>query len=169
MIFVRSWPALPTKGSPCRSSSAPGASPTNSQFCIQTPNAKNDIGPRRRKVGAFHAGQGALAQFLERRRFFLRKCARQLPVRQGHGRDKLETVASGCLGRIGDLKGIDGAALDGRDGMETRRRNLPGRTFQSAARFRGRAEQSAHRELAAIANDQWSRRGVPDSCRTSNP
>ena len=29
MIFVRSCPAGPTKGSPCSSSSAPGASPTN--------------------------------------------------------------------------------------------------------------------------------------------
>ncbi len=29
MIFVSNWPAKPTKGSPSRSSSAPGASPTN--------------------------------------------------------------------------------------------------------------------------------------------
>src|SRR5437867_9274604 len=29
MIFVKSCPALPTNGSPCSSSSAPGASPTN--------------------------------------------------------------------------------------------------------------------------------------------
>src|ERR1700740_2568793 len=29
MIFVSSCPALPTNGSPCSSSSAPGASPTN--------------------------------------------------------------------------------------------------------------------------------------------
>ncbi len=29
MIFVRSWPALPTKGRPWISSSRPGASPTN--------------------------------------------------------------------------------------------------------------------------------------------
>jgi len=28
IILVRSWPALPTKGSPCSSSSAPGPSPT---------------------------------------------------------------------------------------------------------------------------------------------
>src|SRR5882724_2394139 len=29
MILVSNWPALPTNGSPCSSSSAPGASPTN--------------------------------------------------------------------------------------------------------------------------------------------
>src|ERR1044071_4193259 len=29
MIFVSNCPALPTNGSPCKSSSAPGASPTN--------------------------------------------------------------------------------------------------------------------------------------------
>src|SRR5438552_2038432 len=40
MIRVRSWPALPTNGSPCASSSAPGASPTNiSGECMSpTPN-----------------------------------------------------------------------------------------------------------------------------------
>src|SRR3569833_2394973 len=29
MILVSNWPALPTNGSPCAPSSAPGASPTN--------------------------------------------------------------------------------------------------------------------------------------------
>src|SRR5439155_16131616 len=40
MIFVRSCPALPTNGSPCSSSSAPGASPTNisGESIAPTPN-----------------------------------------------------------------------------------------------------------------------------------
>ena len=40
MIFVSSWPARPTNGSPCRSSSSPGASPTNiNRACgLPTPN-----------------------------------------------------------------------------------------------------------------------------------
>ena len=40
MIFVSNWPALPTNGSPCSSSSAPGASPMNmsSALMFPTPN-----------------------------------------------------------------------------------------------------------------------------------
>src|SRR3954471_18240799 len=40
MIFVSNCPALPTNGSPCKSSSAPGASPTNisSASKLPTPN-----------------------------------------------------------------------------------------------------------------------------------
>src|SRR6185436_6849439 len=40
MIFVNSCPAAPTNGSPCASSSAPGASPTNisDAFVSPTPN-----------------------------------------------------------------------------------------------------------------------------------
>src|SRR5206468_1405011 len=40
MIFVSNWPALPTNGSPCTSSSAPGASPTNinGELISPTPN-----------------------------------------------------------------------------------------------------------------------------------
>ncbi len=40
MIFVRSWPARPTKARPCSSSSRPGASPTNmsSAFGLPWPN-----------------------------------------------------------------------------------------------------------------------------------
>src|SRR5687767_12606785 len=37
MIFVRSWPAAPTNGSPCASSSAPGASPTNIIAALMSP------------------------------------------------------------------------------------------------------------------------------------
>ena len=40
MIFVSNWPALPTNGSPCSSSSAPGASPMNMSCAsmLPTPN-----------------------------------------------------------------------------------------------------------------------------------
>src|SRR5216117_1389781 len=40
MILVSNWPALPTNGSPCSSSSAPGASPTNinGESTLPTPN-----------------------------------------------------------------------------------------------------------------------------------
>ena len=40
MILVSNWPALPTNGSPCSSSSAPGASPTNMSCAsmLPTPN-----------------------------------------------------------------------------------------------------------------------------------
>src|SRR5262245_34700549 len=37
MILVRSWPAAPTNGSPCLSSSAPGASPTNINAALISP------------------------------------------------------------------------------------------------------------------------------------
>src|SRR5215207_322784 len=40
MIFVSNWPALPTKGSPARSSSAPGASPTNINSASGLPTPK---------------------------------------------------------------------------------------------------------------------------------
>ena len=40
MIFVRSWPARPTNGSPCASSSAPGASPTNINSARGLPTPK---------------------------------------------------------------------------------------------------------------------------------
>src|SRR5580692_4879358 len=40
MIFVSNWPALPTNGSPCSSSSAPGASPTNINCASMLPTPK---------------------------------------------------------------------------------------------------------------------------------
>ena len=40
MIFVSSCPALPTNGSPCRSSSSPGASPTNINSASGLPTPK---------------------------------------------------------------------------------------------------------------------------------
>src|SRR5450756_2905743 len=40
IIFVRSCPARPTNGTPCASSSAPGASPTNMIRAAGDPSAK---------------------------------------------------------------------------------------------------------------------------------
>src|SRR5580700_6627513 len=40
MILVSNWPALPTNGSPCWSSSAPGASPTNMSDASGLPTPK---------------------------------------------------------------------------------------------------------------------------------
>src|SRR6185295_15293205 len=40
IIFVSSWPAAPTKGSPVRSSSAPGASPTKTSGASGLPTPK---------------------------------------------------------------------------------------------------------------------------------
>ena len=40
MILVSNWPALPTNGSPCRSSSAPGASPMNTSRALTLPTPK---------------------------------------------------------------------------------------------------------------------------------
>ena len=40
IISVRSWPARPTNGSPSRSSSAPGASPTNMSRAVAAPVPK---------------------------------------------------------------------------------------------------------------------------------
>ena len=40
IIFVRSFPALPTKGSPCSSSSLPGPSPTNTSLAFGLPSPK---------------------------------------------------------------------------------------------------------------------------------
>ncbi len=40
IMRVRSWPARPTNGTPCASSSAPGASPMNMIFASGEPSAK---------------------------------------------------------------------------------------------------------------------------------
>src|SRR6185436_43970 len=40
IIRVRNWPAAPTNGSPCASSSAPGASPTNMSCELMSPTPK---------------------------------------------------------------------------------------------------------------------------------
>ena len=43
MIFVSSWPARPTNGSPWMSSSAPGASPTNIRSAFGIADAEDDL------------------------------------------------------------------------------------------------------------------------------
>src|SRR6185503_14727417 len=47
IIFVSNWPAGPTNGSPCTSSSAPGASPTNIIFASRLPTPTTTFLPRR--------------------------------------------------------------------------------------------------------------------------
>ena len=46
MIRVRGWPAAPTNGSPCLSSSAPGASPTNISGESTSPTPKSHAAAR---------------------------------------------------------------------------------------------------------------------------
>ena len=46
------WPARPTKGSPWRSSSAPGASPTISHCRLRVADAEHGLGPRRAQAGS---------------------------------------------------------------------------------------------------------------------
>src|SRR5262245_1100141 len=61
MILLSNWPALPTKGSPCRSSSAPGASPTKTILAcgLPTPNTVcvrvDDNSPQRVQLRTFSA------------------------------------------------------------------------------------------------------------------
>ena len=43
IIFVSSWPARPTNGTPCSSSSAPGASPTNISSAVGSADAEHDL------------------------------------------------------------------------------------------------------------------------------
>ncbi len=51
IILVSNWPAKPTKGSPCRSSSAPGASPTNINSASGFPTPKTTGGRVRASTG----------------------------------------------------------------------------------------------------------------------
>ena len=68
MIFVSNCPALPTNGSPCSSSSAPGASPTNINGESMLPDAKHHVLARRRQVRALDARHRPRPQFRKRRR-----------------------------------------------------------------------------------------------------
>ena len=52
MIRVSSCPALPTNGSPCRSSSAPGASPTEGHVRVDRTDAEDGLRARREHVRA---------------------------------------------------------------------------------------------------------------------
>ena len=54
IILVRSWPARPTKGSPCRSSSSPGPSPMNMSGPRDCRRQKRHVPPCG-QMGAFHA------------------------------------------------------------------------------------------------------------------
>ena len=53
IILVSSWPARPTKGSPCRSSSSPGASPTNMMRASGLPTPKTTCVRRAARCGHF--------------------------------------------------------------------------------------------------------------------
>ena len=60
--FREQLPALPTNGSPCSSSSAPGASPTNISCASMLPTPNTTIFARRSQVRTFHARQRAFSQ-----------------------------------------------------------------------------------------------------------
>ena len=71
MMSVRSWPARPTKASPCSSSSAPGASPTNMRRPADCPG--------RRRSFLRPAGQAAALAVADSSRARLRESATAAP------------------------------------------------------------------------------------------
>ena len=82
MIFVSSWPARPTNGSPCRSSSAPGASPTNIRSAFGLPTPKTTC------VGRACAACSACS----------RRCSQRSDARRQAQGDR--PMAQGCAGCI---------------------------------------------------------------------
>ena len=60
-IASSSLPACPTKGSPCRSSSAPGASPTSNQSAFSSPTPNTVCVRDLCSAQAVHAGTAALS------------------------------------------------------------------------------------------------------------
>ncbi len=102
MILVRSCPARPTNGSPCASSSAPGASPTNISSACGFPDAKDDLSAALARCGHFTQVKRRLAQRVEchfRRRFLALRPEAPSSARADGVRGSLQLVERGARSR----------------------------------------------------------------------
>ena len=69
-MLLSSWPARPTKGSPCASSSAPGASPIDHPLRLAISDAENGLRARFLQAAQRAAGDGPLQRLPVHERHF---------------------------------------------------------------------------------------------------
>ena len=152
IICVSNWPARPTNGSPCASSSAPGPSPTNTSLACSLPDAENDL-----VAALVQAAAAAIADVLADERRATRVAAEASAVLAG----------SGAPARRLARRAVQGVECRG----PGRRRDTVAACSRFIGRRAGPAAASAPRRKCGRRSRAWRRAGARSSrpCAAPEP